>query len=732
MILFLLSPALAGTTSVRVIVVAVDHLSINDLQSAGPSIKAMTANASVGLMNTGLYKDDALTFRYLSMVSGSRPVSRIIIQPEFRNAGSSIGRSSAGDIFGFNTGQKASDESVICLNYQRMVREYGSESSFNIIDVGLIGDLFHAHGMSTAVIGNSALEKGFSYAPLIAADSFGYIDMGDMSLDVTRSDSENPCGIVDDVSKIILGVNKYASNYSLIVVQPGDLSRLEENRPRLSDLAYQHGRKQAMLQLDHLIGGLMPVADRYKASIMLISSCKGKAIGEKYSNLAPVVIYQKGNPQALLTSATTRTKGLISNIDIAPTILSAAGIAVPGSILGQPATSTPSSDAMNYLSSLDKYSSNSFSLEVPAFIILGIVLILAITVCEFALRKRNIEKKSLRRSFLVSATVICVPASLMIVDWMRADNLVQYVMRLTATLLLVMLVTYLLTRMVSRWMSDSYRVFPAVILAVTSLMFIADILTGGRDLRWSILNCDYITGIRYYGIGNEYMGLFLGTALMAPLILLMNRRFGADDRRPFVSSRLILCVAAIWFALVAAVIGFPELGANVGGLLTAIAVFSSALVVISGIRLNYRHGIIMSVTAIGAIIVFAAVDMYNTGSVSHLGRSLSIAKSSGIGTLMELFLRKIAMHIGILTSPAAYLPILFGMPFLFTYAGRFRKESINLSKSDYMNIAIIPIIIIGVIVAFLFIDSGIVPAALLLGVYAASTIVLGLGERICE
>ncbi|MHB1458484.1 MAG: hypothetical protein ACYC0V_16370, partial [Armatimonadota bacterium] len=110
----------------------------------------------------------------------------------------------------------------------------------------------------------------------------------------------------------------------------------------------------------------------------------------------------------------------------------------------------------------------------------------------------------------------------------------------------------------------------------------------------------------------------------------------------------------------------------------------------------------------------------------------SIAKGAGMGTLIELLLRKIVMHIGILISPAAYLPVLFGIPFLLMYTGKFENEPADLSKLNYINHTIMPIIIIGVIVAFFFNDSGIVPAALLFGVYAVSTIVLRLGEKLCE
>lgn len=715
------------------IIVTVDHLSINDLESAGQPIKAMAANGAVGLMNTGLYKNDALISRYLAMASGNRPVSQTNIEPEFRNAASLIGRVQAGEIFAFNTGRKASAGSVVCLNYQRIVREYGSESSFNSIDAGLIGDMLHKHGMKTAVIGNSStFDKDSSHAPLIAADSFGYVDAGDVDSHIIMRDSENPCGVADDVSRLISGVNRYASQFALIVVQSGDLTRLEEYRLVLSDAAYDLGRERALTQLDHLIGGLLPVADQYNASLILVSSCRNRSIGRKYSNLAPVIVYQSGSPQSLLSSATTRTKGLISNIDIAPTILSAAGIAVSGSILGQPGTSVPYSDTISYLSKLDRLSADKFSIAVPVFISLGILLISAITICEFALRKSDTSKRMLRNAFYLSVAAICVPASLLIVDWIRAENFSQYMMRLILAIMFVMFATYLLARLISRSSHNFTSVHLAVILSITSLMFVVDILTGGRPYHWSILNCDYITGIRYYGIGNEYMGMFVGTAVMVPLVMLMNPGTSDDHRYFFNASGLTLCITACWFAFIAVVIGFPKLGANVGGLLTSIAAFSAAMIVISGIRLNYRHGLIIAAIAIIALIVFAAVDMYNTNSVSHLGRSLSVARSGGAGMLMELLLRKVMMHLSILTSPAAYLPILFGIPFLLMFTGRYNVKPAVLDKFTYIDRVVMPIIIAGVVVAFLFNDSGIVPSALLFGTFTASTIVMRLGGRLCE
>src|SRR5207247_489992 len=65
---------------------------------------------------------------------------------------------------------------------------------------------------------------------------------------------------------------------------------------------------------------------------------------------------------------------------------------------------------------------------------------------------------------------------------------------------------------------------PAVIFWVTSVVIIIDACFGSRLVAQTVLSAYMMSGIRFYGIGNEYMGILIGGALMTPIVFA--RAFG--------------------------------------------------------------------------------------------------------------------------------------------------------------------------------------------------------------
>ena len=59
---------------------------------------------------------------------------------------------------------------------------------------------------------------------------------------------------------------------------------------------------------------------------------------------------------------------------------------------------------------------------------------------------------------------------------------------------------------------------PPVIFWVTSVVIVVDAFFGSRLVGQAVLSAYMMSGIRFYGIGNEYMGILLGGALMTPIV----------------------------------------------------------------------------------------------------------------------------------------------------------------------------------------------------------------------
>src|SRR5690606_8228435 len=117
---------------------------------------------------------------------------------------------------------------------------------------------------------------------------------------------------------------------------------------------------------------------------------------------------------------------------------------------------------------------------------------------------------------------------------------------------------------------------------VTAAVLVADVALGSRLIKNSILGYDPIVAARFYGIGNEYMGVLIGTTLIGTTGLLdrfSGRPAAVRAWRPAVT----LAYAAVIFILAS-----PGLGANAGGTVAAVAGFGTTLLLLSGRRWSWR------------------------------------------------------------------------------------------------------------------------------------------------
>jgi hypothetical protein len=241
------------------------------------------------------------------------------------------------------------------------------------------------------------------------------------------------------------------------------------------------------------------------------------------------------------------------------------------------------------------------------------------------------------------------------------------------------------------------------------------------------VSCDQITGIRYYGLGNEYMGFLIACSLIGPLLLM--RRANHDPKDATAPMRAYVLPMAVWFAVMAFVIGYPRFGANVGGLLTAIPAFGTAIMVLMGVRIRARHVLGLLALAFVGVAGCAVVDIMSPGiGGSHLGRSIELARIYGWDWLGYLIGGKILMHLGILRLPQTYYPILCSIPFLVMYGGRMKTEMAEVGKTDLLYRVGVPAVLAAMVTAFLFNDSGVVPASFIMAVFVLTVQYLRLTE----
>lgn len=233
-------------------------------------------------------------------------------------------------------------------------------------------------------------------------------------------------------------------------------------------------------------------------------------------------------------------------------------------------------------------------------------------------------------------------------------------------------------------------------LLVLGLLF--DIISGQNLIKNSLLGYDPIIGARYYGIGNEYMGILIGAVLVLTTVLMEKYRVNKY-------------VPIIFYGLVIVIVGFPRFGANVGGTITAVFAFLFVSIRLLGKKIDFKKLIYIGLAAIFAVGLMALIDLFIIESKSHLAGAINQIISNGPIVIYQIVTRKISMNLRligstiwskVLLSAIAVLGILFYKP-----VGLIRKIS-----TKYPKLAIgWSGIIVACAVGFAVNDSGIVMAA---------------------
>jgi hypothetical protein len=184
-----------------------------------------------------------------------------------------------------------------------------------------------------------------------------------------------------------------------------------------------------------------------------------------------------------------------------------------------------------------------------------------------------------------------------------------------------------------------------VICLLTVVVLGVDVMTGSRLQLETPFGLSVLQAGRFYGIGNEALGIYGITALLAAawLALLALRRY-PSSRRPAVA---VVAVVAL-FAVVAS--GWPGFGGKVGGTIAMVPCFLLLAGAVAGIKLNWRLVLLVAVSGLALFVIFALISYFTpvTGK-SDIG---SFAGSSLHGHSGGLLLRKINSNIGSLSVNA--------------------------------------------------------------------------------
>lgn len=606
------------------------------------------------------------------------------------------------------TGLRAPPGSVVHLQTGPIFR--ANEKLYNPTQVGYLGETLKKAGIRVAVFGNSDL-PGLPYRPAvaIAMDQNGVVPMGDVSARCLCADPSSPAGIITDVPKLAAMVKKALASVDFVVVDFGDTTRLEVVRPFLSPSAYERYRVRALGSLEQFMRTLR-MLEPAPNEIWRVSLSPRLSESGEWDSLAPITICAKaGYGLRSMFSDTTRTPGLVTAIDIAPTILRAYGVS-PTETIGRPIVPAKSKVGP-ILARLDTQSRLIERAQLPilgAFAALGVIVItIATVVVTFLVRCSPFTGALLR--FLV----LCLagaPLAMLVAPSFRADTTGKAGLVVALCTLAVAATSRLAGWAIQRWTrAAAGDLSLAAAQLGTALCLIVVGLTGlgSSNLRFSMVSGSLIGGTRYYGIGNEYMGVLVGGLLAAALW------FAAAFAG---SRRARILNAAINLLFVLAILALsPSFGANTGGLITAVVTFGLAIIAIGGRRFGLRQAVLLTVLGAALAVALGVLDIVSRGSNgSHLGRALAGFSDGRLPYLAVLAGRKLLMNVRLLGTRQATTALLAFLPFfVLWFSGTQRRVDDFLQDRPRLRWGLIAGLI-GAVAAFLLNDSGIVSAFLIL------------------
>lgn len=699
----------------KFVMVVVDKVGLGDyLKFNLPNIKKLIQIGALGLLNVRTAQDYNDPSAYLSIGAGSRAES----SPEGGyafNFNEIYNFQNAGQLYHVYTGSNASEEDVVNLNINNL-KEISARQDHQVVP-GLLGQILEEKGIPVAVLGNSDLPDTYRrYVSLIGMDESGKV-RGYVSDDLSIKDVNAPYLMSTDYTKLYEKYEQYAQNGGLVVIDLGDTARADDFTSLTTPELGTHYREQALKKVDTFIGKLIKSMDFKRDVLMVVTPYPSKEdIGSNHL-LTPILVSGKGYSGGFVSSLSTKRLGIAQNIDIAPTVLQFFHINVPKSMMGLPLTNVKkipdigetqlntAQAKLNYLNYMNEKIVATY-VQRP-FFIKGYVIaqIIVLLLAIFALFFRDKYAKHIKPLILAN---MAVPLVFLILPVFDVNSAFFKAIIILAVLVAMVFLSLILSR-------NNMDVI--MILCIITAAFLAiDILTGQKLMKNSILGYDPIIGARYYGIGNEYMGVLMGSSIIG-LTALIDRY-----KKPFMK----YLVSAIFLFLIY-IISAPSLGTKLGGFIVSFMAYGTSILLLFNFKFNKKNFVYLFGLMVILMIGLFIYDMLKGGQ-SHIGRTALLVKDEGIMPLLMIFQRKLSMNIKLIKY-TIWTKVL--ITFILVLGFLFYKPTnilINIFKRNKAIYAGFLGSTVGMIFALIFNDAGIVAAATMFIFVVPSFLVMVIDE----
>ncbi|SHK12759.1 hypothetical protein [Desulforamulus aeronauticus] len=699
----------------RVIMVIVDKITIDDYEdNTLEHIKSLTQKGSVGLLNNntgaGIYSEHT----YPSIGGGAHLVGTDEGNYAFAE------REKIVDAFGSEeyqsrTGWQAPAGSAVQLGLGKLAR-LNNELRYPAIP-GALGQAIRDAGYQTAVIGNAdTREKHRRLATTITMDQKGITDFSAIDRAILTEKKTRLGSFRTDFTKVLQRMEEYRkAGASLIVIETGDMTRIFESRGVALDKAYNQQRRTALVEIDRFVDSLTKQMDFDQEILLVVTPTPTSEALKESKNLTPIFAVGPGfEPGTLLTSGTTKRDGIIMNTDIAPTILKSFGLQPVAEMSGRPFVSSavlPQGDSIDYLKNVNDRLITTYQGRAPLQSAYVLVQIIVLFMGLFGIFFKRHMAEHIKPFLLV---IMAVPLAELLMPLLPVQSVALLAIQLIITTLLIAGIAILMQR--------KFNLDPFIFICIaTAGTILIDVVNASYLQKQSLLGYDPIVGARFYGIGNEYMGVLIGSLIIGTTAAIQS---WSNCRKP------LIVITGIAYLFTIYALAAPFLGTNVGGTIAGTAALVVTFLLLYNVRFGLRTVIMVAGIVAMAVLAFIAFDLSRPPELrSHMGTTASLILHSGPGQALDIMQRKWAMNMKLLryTVWSRVLLASLAVLALLFYRPRGVMQNIRI-KYPYLYKGFIGVVV-GALVAFAVNDSGVVAAATTMIFGAPPLVYLVLSEQ---
>lgn len=669
----------------KVIYISINRTNMDELQEITVLQEKLKNSGYIGLMNTRGDQGNNDSRSYATIGAGTR-ANVASGDISFENL-----TDENGQIYKSATGENPKGINNVFIN--ESINNNAEKGTYGAT-LGLLGQTLSDNNKSVALLGNSDVVENNELTKirnlgLVCMDTLGRVESGNVD-NISVKDLSMPYGIRTDYDKLTSETKTYYESTDALFIELGDTYRLDEYKSNLNEDTYNKTKSKIYKYINSYLKEVFDMVSENDV-IYIVSEFPSKLDYSNKRRLAPVIKFS-GNKKGLLESSTTRREGIIANLDLGVDILNEFGLKNE-LMIGRALKNVERDDNIDFLSGeYEKIVSiNSIrSTVVNTFVgIVSTSWVIAMLALLFKDKLPNKEKVFVILKELIKLGLI-MPLTLLLSPIFNFKSQ----MGLTSGVVIMTLILYLSGRILFKDNDIKQMGYYALL---TIILIVIDSVIGTYFMKNCIMSYDAIVGARYYGVGNEYEGVTIASAVFALSVLLNYKKI--PKWLTIILSIIILITSA-----------FPSMGANVGGAISECIAYLLFIMLIFDIKLDFKKIILLGLSAVVLVLIFAGLDLM-LGTESHLGVFTKQILQEGPQAIINTFGRKISMNLKLAKSSVWVNILLAGIAVIGIFIFRPSKHMRNIADRYPMIFKGFIASMVGCVITLLVNDSGIVAAA---------------------